>query len=149
MKLRKFATAIDRVIVECGKRSGDFDLVVRVHRPGSIGGTPCAAVEDVQFLGITSVDKGFDWDQNKVILTLTQELTPLSRDEVDQISKSVSMGQSWHAMKDYQRHRDEVNQLKMLIQSSIKSVERDILTHEEGSDEASRLNKLLEALIQA
>lgn len=69
-------------------------VAVEVFEPGRIGGTPCSEV--------THIHAGFDWNAGTVLITTAEKLTRLSEEEVADIRKSVSLGQSWHA---YQAHK--------------------------------------------
>lgn len=70
-----------------------LEIFVPVVNPGTVGGSPCAAV--------TEVFAGFDWDSGKCFLKTEQPLSRLTTDEVAAITTSVRKGQSWHA---YQAH---------------------------------------------
>lgn len=63
-------------------------LVVPVSSPGSIGGTPCVPV--------STIDVGFDWDNEKLLLRTESPLTILSSEDLSALHKSASKGQSWH-----------------------------------------------------
>lgn len=80
----------------------DADVVIKIHRPGSVGGTPCVPV--------TSLQVGFDWDNGKLILIPQQPLTALTPEDVAAIHESLKLGQSWHAVEagriSYQKKRD-------------------------------------------
>lgn len=69
-------------------------LVVVVHSPGSMGGTPCVEIEHIA--------AGFDWNSGKLMFTPATPLTKLSPEDVEAIRESVAKGQSWHA---YEAHK--------------------------------------------
>uniref|UniRef100_A0AAU6W2I7 Uncharacterized protein n=1 Tax=Pseudomonas phage Touem01 TaxID=3138548 RepID=A0AAU6W2I7_9VIRU len=76
-------------------------LVVVVHSPGLIGGTPCVEIEHIA--------AGFDWDSGKLMFTPATPLTKLSPEDVEAIRESVAKGQSWHA---YEAHKAMCAKLK-------------------------------------
>jgi len=86
--------AIPRLQEALNQRGGRrLKLCIPVFRPGSIGGTPCVDVEDIEV--------GFDHNSGKVMLHAEKRLTLLSSEDVEAIHTSVRAGQSWHA---YQAH---------------------------------------------
>lgn len=76
-------------------------LQVCVFSPGSIGPAPTCE--------ITDISSGFDWDSGKILIDTQEPLTRLSPEDVADIRKSVSRGQSWHA---FQRHKQMKAELK-------------------------------------
>jgi hypothetical protein len=74
-------------------------LVIAVQSQGSIGGTPCVEVSNVQ--------AGFDWDSGKMMIYPSTPLTTLSAEDVGAIRESVSKGQSWHAYQAYKAQKAE------------------------------------------
>lgn len=73
-------------------------LVIVVQCQGSLGGTPCVEVGNVQ--------AGFDWDTGKLLIYPAAPLTTLSAQDVEAIRESVSKGQSWHAYGAYKKQKD-------------------------------------------
>lgn len=72
-------------------------LVIVVQSQGSIGGTPCVEVGNVQ--------AGFDWDSGKLMIYPATPLTTLSAEDVKAIRESVSKGQSWHGYQAYKKQK--------------------------------------------
>lgn len=60
MKLSELKNIIDKSLA-FNKNSGDCDVVVRIHKPNSVGGTPSVDVRNVSL--------GFDWDVGKFLIT--------------------------------------------------------------------------------
>lgn len=83
----------------------DADVVIKIERPGSIGGTPCVAV--------TSLNVGFDWDNGKLILVPQHPLTMLTAEDVAAIRESVSKGQSWHAYEAHKKQKALIDSYKV------------------------------------
>lgn len=79
-------------------------LAVKVFSPGSIGGSPHVTV--------TRVDRGFDWDAGLLMITTDKPLTTLSPDQVADITKSVRLGESWHAYQRFKALTAEVQSLR-------------------------------------
>lgn len=85
-----------------GNRQFDqIKVVVTVLRPGSLGGTPCTAVERVDF--------GFDWDHNKLMFKTEQPVTALTPEQVAEIHESAKKGQSWHAYEAHKAMADKLD----------------------------------------
>lgn len=90
-------------ILEC--KADDIKVVIRVERPGSIGGTPCVEVE--------SLHAGFDWDSGKLLIYPAKPLTALSAEDVAAIHESVSKGQSWHAYEAYKKQMARIDSYRV------------------------------------
>lgn len=88
-------------------------LVIKTHRPGSIGGTPCVDVENIA--------AGFDWDHGKLIFTPSKPLTVLTPEDVAAINKSVREGQSWHAFEAHKAHKAQIAGLQAFAKEMIKA----------------------------
>lgn len=82
----------------------DWKLFVKVFNPGTVGGTPCVAVTQLNF--------GIDWDNGKVILETEVPLTKLSGEDVADIHKSAKDGQSWHAFQSYKKQAARIKELE-------------------------------------
>lgn len=74
MDIKKF----ERLISDPVRLRGMKKVVVQIHRPGSIGGTPSVDLKGVLF--------GFDWDKGKVILVPEVPLRPAESSYEDEIS---------------------------------------------------------------
>jgi hypothetical protein len=72
-------------------------LVIAIQSQGSMGGTPCVEVGNVQ--------AGFDWDSGKLMIYPATPLTTLTTEDVAAIRESVSKGQSWHAYEAYKKQK--------------------------------------------
>lgn len=57
MKLKDLKELVD-TYMDSGFQ--DCDIVIKVFSPGSMGGTPVVHID--------SINKGFDWDSNKIII---------------------------------------------------------------------------------
>lgn len=87
----------------------DWTLVVKVFKPGAVGGTPCVAVK--------RLDVGFDWDNGKVMFETDVPLTTLTPEDVAAIHKSAKEGQSWHAFQSYKKQAEKIKALEAEIAS--------------------------------
>lgn len=95
-------------VIERAKLGGrEWDLVISVFNPGTIGGSPCVPVERMQC--------GFDWDNGKLMIYPAQELTALTPDDVAAIHRSAKDGQSWHAYQQDKRWREKCDGLQAKI----------------------------------
>ena len=93
------ANATDRLVA---RTHTDTPCIV-IHSPGGVGAT--------SVVGVKGIQQGFDWDAGKLLITPEVPLTPLTPDQVTEITKSVRLGQSWHA---YQRHKGLLEQIDLL-----------------------------------
>lgn len=103
MKIAQAIEALQR-IVHVQPRAAESELMVAVHRPGSLGGTPAVAV--------TALHAGFDWDAGKVILEVAPTVTTLTVEEITAITTSVQKGQSWHAYQSFKRQASRITELE-------------------------------------
>lgn len=87
----------------------EWNVVVKVFNPGTVGGTPC--------VGVNRLDIGFDWDNGKVMLETDVPLTTLTREDVAAIHKSAKEGQSWHAFQSYKKQAEKIKALEAEIAS--------------------------------
>lgn len=144
MQLKKVMLKLDQIVVENGRRAGDFKLCVRVHRPGALGGTPVVNVADFECLEVKSVDKGFDWDSSKVIITLESDVCAITPEQRDEMSRSASRG----TIQEYDKFRgmkQKIQELQALLELTMPS--HDAWLAENGTDEqkAQYANALVEA----
>lgn len=82
----------------------EWKLFVRTLKPGTVGGTPCVEVKQM--------DVGIDWDKGKVIIDVEMPLTTLSPEDVAAIRESVKKGQSWHAYQSHIKHTEKIKALE-------------------------------------
>lgn len=104
MKFKKALEKLNRIAEHMGSRLDTADLMIMIHSPGSIGGTPSIPVLDI--------NAGFDWDANKVLITTDKALSLLTIEERDAISVSISKGQSWHAYQAHKKLTDKITALE-------------------------------------
>lgn len=100
MNFEQFALDIARIRNANEMQRREHTVVIEVHRPGWIGGTPAVAV--------SAVFKGFDWDNGRVVICPQVPLTELTPEQVAEISESVRKGQSWHAYEAYKKHKSQL-----------------------------------------
>lgn len=101
-----FKTAL-HVMQQCAKEDErrPMTLAVVIQSQGSIGGTPCVEVGNIQ--------AGFDWDAGKLMIYPARPLTQLSQEDVAAIRKSVSKGQSWHAYQAYKAQQEKLKAMQI------------------------------------
>lgn len=103
MKLSQLKAYLDRLEGALCRHPEEVEVVIAIHQPGTLGGTP--GVE------LTSVSLGSDWDRNRLILRGEVPLTSLNAEQVEAILASVRGGQSWHAYQAQQKLRDAIYEL--------------------------------------
>ncbi|MFK4136548.1 hypothetical protein ACI2KR_30410 [Pseudomonas luteola] len=130
MKLEQLEKAIADV-KKCPLGHKDPDVVVLVHSPGSIGGSPA--------VGIKSIEAGIDWDAGRVIIRTESSLTRLSAEQVADISKSVSKGSSWHAYQLEKARLETIKKMQDLLISATALLEQMTSTDSKLSDQADML----------
>ena len=89
-------------------RNLDSIVKVVVHNPGTVGGSPAINLRHAAF--------GFDWDSGKFLLYPVQHLTALTAEQVNEITDSVRIGQSWHAGQNERRNREQ----KKLVEQELR-----------------------------
>lgn len=82
-------------------------LKIVIHQPGGLAGTPGVAVK--------AIHAGFDWDSNSILIYPEENLTTLTIEQVADITKSVSNGQSWHSYEKYKKHKQELSEAQTVI----------------------------------
>lgn len=97
MNFEQFALDIARIRNANEMQRREHTVVIEVHRPGWIGGTPAVSV--------SAVFKGFDWDNGRVVICPQVPLTELTPEQVVEITESVRKGQSWHAYQEYKKYK--------------------------------------------
>ena len=105
MDIKVVIEQLGRVVALQGNR--DWKLVVKVFRPGTVGGTPCVEVK--------RLDVGFDWDNGRLMIEADAPLTTLTPEDVAAIHKSAKGGQSWHAFQSYKKQADRIKVLEAEI----------------------------------
>lgn len=100
MNFDTFALDVARIRNANEMQRREHTVVIEVHRPGWIGGTPAVAV--------SAVFKGFDWDNGRVIICPQVPLTELTLEQVVEITESVRKGQSWHAYQEYKKYKAQL-----------------------------------------
>lgn len=96
MNAKELANLLNR-LENAGTRLEELKLVVRVHLPGALGGTPAT--------NVTGFLQGFDWDSGKLLITTEAQLTQLSAEEVQAITKSAREGQSWDSLQLHKENK--------------------------------------------
>lgn len=119
MELKSAAELLQRMADSSGNQYRDVYLSVRIFKPGTIGGTPCVPVKQL--------DQGFDWDAGRVLITPDVELTTLTAEEVADIRKSVADGQSWHAHQVQKKLRDERDELRAKVEDLEQTIAANAL----------------------
>ncbi len=104
MKLKQMIDTLSRITERMGSRLDNVDVVIEVHNPGSVGGTPAVA--------LAGLNLGIDWDNNKLILHTEKALTTLTEAEREAIVESVSKGQSWHAYQSHKKQSETITNMK-------------------------------------
>jgi hypothetical protein len=116
MELKDLMTALDRIVVNnAGRDIGKSKVGVVVHRPGALGGTPCNWIEGVDYVEVNRVDKGFDWDSKKIMLTLKQDISLLTPDERDAITKDHSRSTSREGYDQFKQFRARIAALEAAL----------------------------------
>jgi hypothetical protein len=105
MNLTDFKNFIDSIYNRV-RNPSDITVGIEVYKPNSIGGTPIS--------NITRVTKGFDFDNNKVIIQCDQKLHNIEADEIAQLRKSVE-DLGWTAY-EFNRLKAENKRLRTLIE---------------------------------
>lgn len=95
MNLTELKTLIDSIY----ERARDPDSVkigIQVERVGAIGGTPISPV--------LRIFKGFDWDNNKLIITSEKLLREVDADEMSKLRKEAEdLGWSLYENRNLKR----------------------------------------------
>ena len=100
MNLTEALAHIERIPT---RKWDDLRLHILTHAPGAVGGMPG--------VGVAFVGAGIDWDSRRLLIHPEQPLTKLTPEQVDDITKSVRAGGSWHA---YQRHKQQADRIAEL-----------------------------------
>lgn len=76
-------------------------LTVRICSPGGIGGTPT--------VDVIGIHNGTGMDLSKIVLHTDHPLTKLTPEQVEAITQSVRLGESWHALEQYRELRSSLD----------------------------------------
>jgi hypothetical protein len=108
MNLFEFQQRINYIVESQQSRNRnpeDIRVCIPIKTPSAIGGTPCIDVE--------SVHLGFDWDNNKLMLYPTEDLSRSDHDYLANIRKQAEeLGWSVYEMGNLKR---EIKHLKKLL----------------------------------
>lgn len=66
-------------------------------------------------MAVKAIHAGFDWDSNSILIFPEKYLTTLTSEQVADITKSISMGQSWHSYEQFKRHKQELSKAQKEI----------------------------------
>jgi hypothetical protein len=109
---------------ELSPRDKQRTVNIVVVNEGTMGATPTVNVKQASF--------GFDWDSQMFMLFPEQPLTTLTREEIDDISKSVHDTQSFHTRQllkeNYERERTLREFIKNLDQSSMTTEQKEFIS---------------------
>ena len=100
---KDFLAELESIKQNSLRKFDSLQVVIPIHSPGALGGRHTVEVY--------TVAPGFDWEDGKLFIELTNPVTSLTQQQVDDITESVSKGQSWHA---YQTHKEMTNKIKQL-----------------------------------
>lgn len=113
MQLKKVLSTLDQMVVDHQNRDvGSFRVGVVVHRPGALGGTPCVDIQDIE---IKRIDKGFDWDSKKILITLDKPISLLTIEERDAITKDYSRSTSREGYDQFKQFRSRIAALEKAL----------------------------------
>lgn len=104
-----------------------IQVAVKVFAPGGIGPQPTVAV--------SGISPGIDWDKGKVLIETERPVTLLTPEQVADITKSVSGGQSWHAYQQYKVLSERIKALETSLKAFVTAVNETALPA--GVDSAS------------
>lgn len=90
-----------------------------VVNEGTMGATPTVNVKQASF--------GFDWDSQMFMLFPEQPLTTLTREEIEDISKSVNNTQSFHTRQLLKENYEREKTLREFI----KNLDQSVMTDEQ------------------
>lgn len=90
-----------------------------VVNEGTMGATPTVNVKQSSF--------GFDWDSQMFMLFPEQPLTTLTREEIEDISKSVNNTQSFHTRQLLKENYEREKTLREFI----KNLDQSVMTDEQ------------------
>lgn len=90
-----------------------------VVNEGTMGATPTVNVKQASF--------GFDWDSQMFMLFPEQPLTTLTREEIEDISKSVNNTQSFHTRQLLKENCEREKTLREFI----KNLDQSVMTDEQ------------------
>lgn len=113
MDLKTVLSTLDQIVVDHNKQDvGNFRVAVVVHRPGALGGTPCIDIQDID---VKRIDKGFDWDSRKILITLDKPISLLTNEERDAITKDHSRSTSREGYDQFKQFRARIAALEKAL----------------------------------
>lgn len=80
------------------KHPGNVNLVIPVFNPGTLGGSPCVDVQEVNI--------GFDWDNGKLFLVPNCSLTVLTAEQMSDVQQCAKVDQSPNSYKMHKRIKE-------------------------------------------
>lgn len=95
---------LERTLKFVGSRRDDLELVIAVHAPGAVGGSP--------YVGVAALAPGIDWNVNRVFVQPERDLSTLTEVEREAIVRNVRVGQSWHAYKAQEKLHARIAELE-------------------------------------
>lgn len=109
---------------ELDERDRKRTVNIVVVNEGTMGATPTVNVKQASF--------GFDWDSQTFMIFPEQPLTTLSREEIEDISKSVNNTQSFHTRQllkeNYDREKSLREFIKKLDQSAMTDDQKEFIS---------------------
>lgn len=79
-----FRSLADLIEHQINEQNQEDRVVIEIHRPGGLGGTPCVDVDRIR--------AGFDWDSGKLIIVPEKPLVPADVDlqkELNRVKNEV------------------------------------------------------------
>jgi hypothetical protein len=104
---------------ELSQRDKQRTVNIVVVNEGTMGATPTVNVKQASF--------GFDWDSQMFMLFPEQPLTTLTREEIEDISKSVNNTQSFHTRQILKENYEREQTLREFI----KNLDQSVMTDEQ------------------
>jgi hypothetical protein len=104
---------------ELSQRDKQRTVNIVVVNEGTMGATPTVNVKQASF--------GFDWDSQMFMLFPEQPLTTLTREEIEDISKSVNNTQSFHTRQILKENYEREKTLREFI----KNLDQSVMTDEQ------------------
>jgi hypothetical protein len=146
MDLKTVLSTLDQIVVDHNKQDvGNFRVGVVVHRPGALGGTPCVDIQDIE---VKRIDKGFDWDSRKILITLDKPISLLTNEERDAITKDFSKSTSREGYDQFKQFRARIAELEQALITVGHGLRKN-LDEQRGQGESAMLQEDLIEVIKA